>query len=229
MSTSGTPPNAPHPNAAAGSNAGAKAGQPVDNSARARAQRIIDHAHKNKKPTLDDLQELVELVEEATHAEPQIIARFFNQAAPSGVGWGDCPGMLGFSNTTNLTHWENVESHGIWISIAHAFAAVSMEYVPYDVNAFINHVADVADLVPKGLAPVFSEHRFPTGVLARSNPAVALGVYLGTAKWEKFSSEIGYGRANRLGDWFGDYLALYLISGYTLAEAFRATRKRMNL
>lgn len=229
MSTSGNPPNAGQPNTAPDSHAGANTAEPVDHSPRARAERILtDITPQNA--TLDNLHELVDLVEEATHAAPRDIADFFAQPMGAAVDWGGT-NKVRFKNESNLISWKNVQSHGETITMSHAFAAVSMRILPYHQNAFINHTADIADGVIKGLIPVFSDHELPRAaqVLLAASPALAIGAYVSTANWKKFSMSYGYGRANALGDWFGDWLAVHLMRGFTLAGAFQATRKIMNL
>lgn len=226
--------------------------KPVDNSARGRAQRIILNASK-KNATLDNVQELVELVEEATRARPVDIADMFASHMAANVPW-DRNTTFNFNKLENLLNWRDVTSHGVTLTVSHTFSAVSMDAIPfirnaelrraaeaiannvdmdsisYMENADINHSADVVDGVIKGLDKVFEGHPYPQSKsrLLQARAAAFLK-YVATANWSRFSMSYGYGSANQVGDYLGDYLAVALTGHLTMTEAFRAARKMMNL
>ena len=89
------------------------------------------------------------------------------------------------------------------MTISHAFSAVSMKRWPYLFNSALNHSADIADGVIKG-------------VMALCNG-------------KRFSMRYGYGAPNRLGDVMGGYMAVRLSHGTatTLFSAFQQARRQM--
>src|SRR4051812_42158710 len=81
-----------------------------DDSPRARAQQLIDSATKSNA-TLDNVQALVDLIEQATQARPRDIADFFSSHMGANVPW-DRGTSLDFRNATNLLSWRDVRHNG---------------------------------------------------------------------------------------------------------------------
>lgn len=168
------------------------------------AQAMIDGATK-KTATFDNMEKLILLIEQA---EPQASARDVADLLSSHLGacvpW-DRNTTLNFKNLTNLLAWRDCFSGEIEVTISHAFAAVSMKWASRGFNAAMNHGADIADGVIKGVKA--------------------------TQNGRAFSMDYGYGKPNRLGDYMGNILAakLALSLNEKLSTAFRAARKAMQL
>jgi len=173
-------------------------------TARERAQAIINHANK-KNSTFDNVEELLLLIEEVEpKADARDIADMFSSHMGACVPW-DRNTNFGFQNATNLLSWRDCYSLNIEVTISHAFAAVSMKYVAPLGNALINHSADFVDGIIKGVQ--------------------------GQRAGKGFSMEYGYGKPNKLGDYLGNYMAtqLHFDKHMKLSAAFKGGRKKMQL
>jgi hypothetical protein len=130
----------------------------ADGEAHKEAQVLITSA-SGGNATFANLGRLVELVQKASGAESVAIANMFlanmgtHARSPLASASWDRTNLIPFEGLTNLLAWREVRDEGMGhvITMSHAFSAVSMPRLPSFANTIVNHPADGARGVTKGV------------------------------------------------------------------------------